>query len=231
MPPLLLETEWRTLAVANYAFDPAVLAPYVPRGTTLDTLDGVAYASVVGFEWVRPRLWGIPAPFHGRFAELNLRTYVREGDRLGVVFLKELVGMPLVAWIGRYVFQENFALGRVAVEIGASRVTYRWRQGGLQFDAEDRALTDADFFLERDWAYTAARRGPTMAYPVARSSGVVRAARALPAGTDWDGLYGATLAAGLHAPPVSAFLAEGAPVSVGPGRALVGTAPGFREPT
>ena len=224
MERALLVTEWRTLAVANYAVTPAVLAPYVPPGTELDTWDGVAYVSLVGFEWVRPRLWGVPAPFHDRFAELNLRTYVRQGDRRGVVFIKEIVGMPIVAWLGRDVFHENFTLARVEADVSPHEVTYRWFTDGgwsrLAFQLGEEPPPASDFFLERDWAFTATRDGATMAYPVQRASGRVRAAVTTEVTADWVGLYGPALGAGLLR-PTSAFVAEGSPVRVGFGR-LVG---------
>ena len=47
----------------NYAIDPAVLQPYVPRGTELDSYEGVTYASIVGFHFRETRVCGVVFPF------------------------------------------------------------------------------------------------------------------------------------------------------------------------
>ena len=75
--PIFLTARWKYLLMANYVVDPAVLAPYVPRGTELDYFYGQTYASIVGFRFLDTKLLGIPVPFHRNFAEVNLRFYVR----------------------------------------------------------------------------------------------------------------------------------------------------------
>ena len=91
----LLTAEWRHLAMLNFDIEPAVLQPFVPRGTELDTWQGRTLMSLVGFRFLKTRIWGLPIPRHRNFEELNLRFYVRrqapDGWRRGVVFIKELV--------------------------------------------------------------------------------------------------------------------------------------------
>ena len=68
---------WCHLAMLNYEIAPAVLEPFVPAETELDTWDGRHYISVVGLVFENTRLHGIPVPFHRDFEEINLRFYVR----------------------------------------------------------------------------------------------------------------------------------------------------------
>jgi Uncharacterized conserved protein (COG2071) len=49
-PCVFLAAEWNNLLMLNYAVDPALLQPFVPSGTELDTFDGRAYLSLNGFE-------------------------------------------------------------------------------------------------------------------------------------------------------------------------------------
>src|SRR5688500_18076397 len=90
-----LSAQWRYLAMANFRVDPSVVEPWVPRGTTLDVIDGHTYLSIVGFLFRETRVLGLSVPFHRNFEEVNLRLYVRreinDEVRRGVVFLKELV--------------------------------------------------------------------------------------------------------------------------------------------
>ena len=41
-----LTAEWRSLVMINYAVEPAVLAPHVPRGVELDPWEGEALVTV-----------------------------------------------------------------------------------------------------------------------------------------------------------------------------------------
>src|SRR5438128_3085365 len=107
-----LTAEWRHLVMLNYPVDPAVLRPFVPKGTELDSWHGTHFLSVVGFQYFRTRVLGLPIPFHRHFEEVNLRFYVRrkaaEGWRRGVVFVKEVVLRVAVALVARWFYNENF---------------------------------------------------------------------------------------------------------------------------
>ena len=78
-----LTAEWKNLLMLNYGVDPALLRPFVPAGTELDSHEGNAYASLIGFEFNKTRLLGRAVPFHQSFEEVNLRFYVRRGTRRG----------------------------------------------------------------------------------------------------------------------------------------------------
>src|SRR5262245_50304178 len=107
-----LTANWLTLAMLNYEIEPAVLLKRVPSGTELDTWNGKTFVSIVGFRFCDTRLLGIPVPLHRDFDEVNLRFYVRRdsptGLRRGVVFIKEIVPRVAIAWIARWVYNENY---------------------------------------------------------------------------------------------------------------------------
>jgi uncharacterized protein YqjF (DUF2071 family) len=97
-----LTAEWRDLVMLNYEADPAVLRPYVPAGTELDTFGGRTFASLVAFRFLRTRIYGrLAIPFHSNFDEVNLRFYVRREElgevRRGVVFVAEIVPRRAIA--------------------------------------------------------------------------------------------------------------------------------------
>src|SRR5947209_10281660 len=109
-----LTAAWRDLVMLNYAIDPAVLQPLVPRGTELDPWKGRHFVSVVGFRFERTRVLGLAIPFHRNFEEINLRFYVRrragEEWRRGVVFVKEIVQRFAIAAVARWVYNENYVV-------------------------------------------------------------------------------------------------------------------------
>src|SRR5262245_42933674 len=102
---VFLTAEWRHLAMLNYVIDPQVVGPLVPKGTALDVWEGRCFVSLVGFLFERTKVAGVAVPYHTNFEELNLRFYVRrqhrEGWRRGVVFIKEVVPLRMVAQVAR----------------------------------------------------------------------------------------------------------------------------------
>ena len=90
-----LTAQWRHLAMLNYTIDPRSFEPLLPPGTEFDFFDRTTYVSVVGFHFLRTKVFGLGIPWHRDFEEVNLRFYVRrrgaEGWRRGVAFIRELV--------------------------------------------------------------------------------------------------------------------------------------------
>jgi len=83
----LMTMRWLDLLFAHWPVDPEPLARAIPQGLELETWDGAAWLGVVPFRMnsVGPRHLGW-LPGVSRFAELNVRTYVRAGGRAGVWF-------------------------------------------------------------------------------------------------------------------------------------------------
>ena len=86
-----LTARWTNLCLLNYAVPPSALEPHLPRGLSLDTHEGEAFISLVAFDFLDTRVLGIPWPGYRNFPEINLRFYARQGDRRGVVFIREWV--------------------------------------------------------------------------------------------------------------------------------------------
>lgn len=78
---------WTDLAFLHWRIPAQTLKPHIPAGLELDTWQGDAWVGVVPFrmEDVRHR-WLPSLPTATTFPEINVRTYVRAGDRAGVWF-------------------------------------------------------------------------------------------------------------------------------------------------
>lgn len=235
---VFLRAEWRYLVMANYAVDPAVLAPLVPRGTEIDLWDGVALASMVGFRFLRTRVLGIPIPAHADFDEVNLRFYVRHttaaGEvRRGVTFVREIVPRAAIARTARLCYNEPYVALPMrsttprAPAAAPGRLVYEWRGGGRDPRRWHRLAASAagdptpmapgsaeEFVAEHYWGYTPQRDGGTVEYQVAHPRWRVWAARDLTFDADVAGLYGPAFVESLGTAPHSAFVAEGSPVAV-----------------
>jgi uncharacterized protein YqjF (DUF2071 family) len=235
--PFLTAT-WRNLAMLNYEIDPAVLQRHLPAGLVVDTWQGRAFASMVGFLFLDTRLLGLPIPWHRNFEEVNLRYYVRRRD-LGddapraVAFVKEIVPRPAIAWTARVVYGERYVHLPMRHEIGyasgaPASVEYGWRRRGqwqrlgVRPQGAAQPMTpgsEAEFIAEHYWGY-ANQRGRTVEYQVEHPPWQVWQVSESWLDCDVAGLYGPEFTPFLAGAPSSAFLAEGSPVVVRQGRRL-----------
>jgi hypothetical protein len=223
-----LTAEWINLLMFNYAVDAALVAPFVPSGTELDTFDGQTWMSLIGFEFNRTRVFGMPVPFHRSFEEVNLRFYVRRGSRRGVVFIRELVPRFAVAAVARFAFGENYSAVPMARRLhvqsdGSVEAEYAWGSGtnrcSMRMKTQGRSYLPEEgsfgqFITEHSWGYTAQRDGGCLEYEVQHPRWQIREGKS----SDFVGAaashYGDQLAQPLAAPPHSAFFVEGSAVSV-----------------
>ena len=224
-----LTAEWRWLAMANHAVDPALLRPRVPAGLELDLFQGVALVNLVGFRFLRTALLGLAVPFHRDFDEVNLRFYVRRrvegGWRRGVVFVREFVPRLALATVARVAYGEPYAAVPMehTVDEDGRRVTYRWRWKGswcaLGMESDPPGAlpapgTEMAFVTEHFWGYSGGPGRPTREYEVEHPPWRVRGATRVESSGDLASVYGPELGAALARPPRSAFLAEGSKITV-----------------
>jgi uncharacterized protein YqjF (DUF2071 family) len=239
-----LTARWVHLAMLSYEVDPAVLAARVPAGTTLDLWEGRALVSVVGFRFLDTRVLGLPVPLHRHFEEVNLRFYVRreapdgvrreapDGVRRGVVFVKEIVPKPMIAWTARLLYGEPYVAlpmrhtDEVSAEAGG-RASYGWRRDGrwerMAIEVAGAPVlppdgSEAAFVAEHYWGYTPREDGSTLEYRVVHPPWRVWRATGSELDADIAALYGPPFAEAMAGPPTSAFLAEGSGVAVYGGR-------------
>jgi uncharacterized protein YqjF (DUF2071 family) len=237
---VFLSADWLDLVMVNYEVDPLVLKNYVPSGTELDSFEGKTLISLVGFRFLRTRLFGtVVVPFHSDFDEVNLRLYVRRRhsgeDRRGVVFIREVVPKYAVAYIARAVYGEKYSCvpmrHAIATDGNRRSAEYEWQLGRewckLYARAEGDAMMPAEgsleqFITEHYWGYSAQRKGGCTEYHVRHDPWRVWAAADAGFQGDAAALYGLALAAVIRSAPHSAFIAEGSRVLVYSGSRVIG---------
>lgn len=180
-----VEAEWRHLVTAHYRVEPSVLRTFVPAGTELDDWNGNVFLSLVGLRFLQTRVLGVPVPFHRNFDEVNLRLYVRrtvsDEVRRGIVFIKEIVSLPAVAFAANLAYNEKYEIRRMRsrvpkrVDVAPTRLTYEWRSRSgwnrLRAVAGDGPFvatpgSEDHFLTDRPWGFTAQRDGGTVEYRV-----------------------------------------------------------------
>lgn len=224
-----LRAEWRRLCLLTYAVEPARLEPFLPPGLELDLRDGQAFVSLVAFDFLRTRVFGVPWPGYRDFPEINLRFYVRQGERRGVAFLREYVPRRLIAWMARLLYNEPYRYAPMQSSTrrdeGGLEIHHSLRVGGrehtLRVRAESEPCADdpsseAHFFKEHSWGYGTSRRGGLITYEVRHPVWETYAVRDFDLAWDWGLVYGDAWADLGEREPVSILLAEGSAVAVSP---------------
>ena len=166
----VLRQSWLELTFLHWAFDPAAVRPLVPAELELDLWEGRCYVGLVPFLLADITLVKAPAvPWLSRFAETNVRTYVRDryGNR-GVWFFS-LDAARLAAVIGaRVSYALPYFWAKMAVERDGERVHYRSQRrngpaGGTRISVTAgeavAAPSDLEAFLTARWRLFAYRGG------------------------------------------------------------------------
>lgn len=226
-----LTAEWINLLMANYHIDPAVLKPYVPAFTELDTWNGNHYVSLVGFLFKNTEVFGCRFPYHTTFEEVNLRFYVRykEGNewKRGVVFIKEIVPKAMISFIANTLYHEHYETRSMShlfeIRNESFLVQYSWKTGNsLNYLKATSSLTKAairtgseeEFITEHYWGYTRIHDKKTTAYEVQHPRWRVHNVREFDMQCDVVSVYGNQFRESLSSPPTSVFLADGSLISV-----------------
>jgi uncharacterized protein len=233
-----LTAEWRKLIMAQYPIDPAILAPYLPRGLELDLYQNTCYVSLVGFLFDRVRLKGIPIPFHTRFEEVNLRFYVRRTEpdgtrKRGVVFIREFVPRAAITLLANALYEEPYTTLPTRYSLTTTPqsldVQYSWKHRGtwqsLAVAASPTpqpiaAGSEEEFLTEHYWGYTKRRDGSTSKYEVKHPRWQTYPIQQATVDANFAELYGPNFAALNTQQPSSILLAEGSAVSVHSGTRL-----------
>ncbi len=225
-----LTADWRYLAMLNYTIDPAPLEALLPPGTELDFFDGATYVSLVGFRFLRTKVFGLPIPWHRDFEEVNLRFYVRrraaDGWRRGVAFVRELVPRRAVAYVARRLYGEPYSalpMGhRIEHNDSSIHVEYRWRRDGkweslgVLGRGQPQPLTAGsheEFIAEHYWGYTA-RPGGSSEYQVEHPPWRIWSGTESYLHADVLALYGDLFVEALSLRPASTLIADGSPITV-----------------
>lgn len=231
MPSPFLTAEWRKLAIANYVVDPALLQPYIPQKTEIELRKGQCYVSLVAFMFLNTRVMGMKIPLHVNFEEINLRFYVRNNDKRGVVFIKEIVGKPAVSFIANTVYRENYETMPVAHSWIATPTTmnveYRWKKKDWNVfristektPASIIAGSEEDFVTNNYWGYTC-RRDACREYEVQHPLWEAYPVRSYFLEVDFERLYGDKFARLSDQKPTSVLLIEGSPIAVSNSRKI-----------
>ena len=123
--PWVMTQAWHEVLFLHFPIEVGQLEQRVPCAFEIDTYDGRAWISIVSFRMTDVRLRGLPGvPTTERFPELNVRTYVRVGNKPGVYFFSLDAASVLAVWGARRLGLPYF-VADMSVSRDQGSVTYR----------------------------------------------------------------------------------------------------------
>lgn len=220
---------WRDLLFLNYRVDAELLVPFLPRRTKLDTWKGSHWLSVVALTFEKLRVLGIPVPFHQDYVQINLRFYVvnKDWSEAGVVFVREIIPKPQLAWGARLVLNEKYLSmdterSESTTESGARRLTYRFSRSPGRANLAAATIhplplpkelaEQARFLTERFSSFTAQPEASVIALPVVHDSWEIVPVSQVKLSLGDPGVFPSVFHVVMARPPDVAFLAAGSPV-------------------
>lgn len=224
-----MHAEWRQLLMLSFEIDPDFLKPWVPAGLELSYWKGKTFITLVGLLNRNVRFLGIPVPFHRKFEQVNLRFYVRrkmkDEDRLGVMFIKQVVPRKIVAaGAGRLYREQCVALPMkhdfqfVAGRKDEFYASYSWhfkgrwntlsaKTKGIAHEPKKHSLER--FIAERYWGYSGLASSEVLEYQVEHPTWSIRQVGDIVVEGKLSDFYGKTIGLILKSKPDCAFLADG----------------------
>ena len=142
--PWIMFQSWERLLFAHWPVDAAVLRGLIPPPLVIDEHDGQAWLGITPFHLSGLRGRGLPPlPGASSFPELNVRTYVRLGDKPGVFFFSLDAGNRLAVGAARVAYALPYHHAEMSIEQHGEWLRYRCeRDADARFDARYRHVGD-----------------------------------------------------------------------------------------
>lgn len=116
---------WHDICFLHWRADASILERTLPPGLELDRFAGEAWISVVPFRMANVRLRGAPVlPGFGSVPEINLRTYVRCGERRGVWFFSLDAASPIAVSAARITTALPYFDARIRTSEAGGAIVY-----------------------------------------------------------------------------------------------------------
>lgn len=167
--PWLIRQSWLNVLFAHWPLPVDAVRARLPASLQLDTYGDRAWVSVVAFRIDPFKTRGVPLSL--RFPELNLRTYVRMGDKPGVYFFSLDAASQTAVHGARAMFRLNYYYAAIEIS-GHGRTEFtskRLERPRADFHASYRVAGDPlamtpdslEAWLAERYCLYATRGGPT----------------------------------------------------------------------
>lgn len=176
--PWVMTQVWYDLLFAHWPVPLDALRRVIPPQLELDTFAGQAWLGVVPFGMTRvfPR-YTFPVPWLSHFLELNVRTYVRVGDKPGVYFFSLDAANPVAVEIARRWYQLpyfNARMTKTANGDGLDYHSYRTHRAAPPAELQARYRPTGEVYTSQPGTLESWLTERYCLYTVTRNGGVFR---------------------------------------------------------
>ena len=224
---VFLSAEWNNLILFNYSIKDSYLKPYLPAGCKLDYFENSAFVSLVAFQFLNTKVFGLKWPGFTNFFEVNLRFYVKFKEQRAVCFIREYVPSHIIARVARMIYNEPYKHASISGVINKTQkqisASYRLTSDGgsmlLNVIAKNSSyfpppISMEHFFKEHELGVGKSRTGETLSYRVEHPYWKIYPIIDTKVEINWEALYGPQFSFLNQQKPHSVVFAEGSKIRV-----------------
>lgn len=231
-PKLFLKARWQDLILITYDVDPQLLLEHIPPGLEPDTIGDRAFVSLVAFDFLETKIKGIKVPFHVNFPEINLRIYVKNNEKRGVVFIREFVPKAIIPLIANTLYNENYKAITMSSDVqknGTIFLNHKIKLLGkfyeISAEAENKPFmppvdSTEHFFKEHEWGFGTSKDGNPLIYRVEHPFWNIYPLVKFHCNFDFEAIYGKKWGILNGKEPYNVTFAQGSPVKVFEGQLM-----------
>ena len=224
---MFLSAEWSNLILFNYPVKDSYLKPYLPTGCELDYFENRAFVSLVAFQFLNTKVFGLKWPGFTNFFEVNLRFYVKCRDQRAVCFIREYVPSYIISGLAQMIYNEPYKRASISGAIKEAQkkisVLYQLRSNNasmlLNVTSENSPYLPSPsstehFFKEHEWGVGKSRTGKTLIYRVEHPHWEIYPIIDTKVEMNWEILYGPQFSFLNKQKPHSVVFAKGSKIKV-----------------
>jgi uncharacterized protein YqjF (DUF2071 family) len=149
--PWVMVQRWHDLLFMHWPLPVEVIRPLIPKGLSVDSFEGSAWIGIVPFHMSGIRMRGLaPVPGTSAFPELNVRTYVTDGQKPGVWFFSlDAANLPAVK-AARWWYHLPYFYAQMSILASDNKFFYESRRkdtGELQVELNMEYGPQGDSYL------------------------------------------------------------------------------------
>ena len=229
---IFLTARWENLVLITYKVKPDMLLPFIPAGLEPDTINGNGFISLVAFDFFDTKVKGVKIPLHVNFPEINLRVYVKNKDKRGVIFIREFVPRFFISLTANKIYNENYKSASIKSHIEKNGSVFlshtlklKGKEYSINLQADNKPFQPAidsteHFFKEHEWGFGVNKKGQTLIYRVEHPFWEVLPVRKFEHNFDFGAIYGNEWKSLNSEEPYNITFAKGSEIKVFEGRLL-----------
>lgn len=224
---VFLSAEWNNLILYNYPVEDSCLKPYLPAGCELDYFENSAFVSLVAFQFLNTKVFGLKWPGFTNFFEVSLRFYVKFKDQRAVCFIREYVPSRIIARVAQTIYNEPYKCASISGFINKNQKTvsasYKLKSDdgfmllnvtAKNFPYFPPPTSMEHFFKEHELGVGKSRTGETLLYGVEHPHWKIYPIIDTKVKINWEALYGSQFNFLNQQKPHSVVFAEGSKIKV-----------------